>query len=170
MSKVWYGNLSNRLEEGKNFSGHEISIGDDITMYYYSDRTCYYVTEIVSRKPLKIKVRRWYTCADHSKAGGMGHQDWMYFKTLDAMNKYLSGFFPESYNADEHREEPEASTWVFRYNKWMEEIRINRMPYPEDCTKREREHFEKYGWYNHYHDLPGRVSFGVRNYHYDWEF
>lgn len=33
MSKVWYGNLTNRLEEGKNYTGREIRVGDDITMY-----------------------------------------------------------------------------------------------------------------------------------------
>ena len=40
--KVWYGNLTNRLEEGRNFTGREIAVGDDITEYLWSDRHCYY--------------------------------------------------------------------------------------------------------------------------------
>ena len=168
MSKVWYGNLTNRLEEGKNYTGREIAVGDDITMYHYSDRTCYYVTAVEDQK--RIQVRRYYTCADHSKPGGMGHQDWMYFKTWDDWNQYLAKYFPEHHDASAHREEPEAETWVFRYGKWMEEYRHDEMKHPDAYNKRERDHFEKYGWFNTYHDLSGKVSFGVRDYYYDWEF
>lgn len=167
MSNVWYGNLTNRLEEGKNYTGREIKVGDDITEYLWSDRRCYYVVSVESQK--RIQVRPYYTCADHSKPGGMGHQDWMYFKTIDERNLYLSAFFPE-YDKNAHYEEPEAQTWVFRYGKWMTEYRHDEMKYPDAYSKREREHFARHGWFNSYHDLTGKVSFGVRDYYYDWEF
>lgn len=165
MSK-WYGNLTNRLEEGRQ--DKPISIGDDITMYLWSDRKCYYVCEVMNQK--KIKVRPYYVCADHSKEGGAGHQNWMYFKLWDNYNKYLSGFFPEHFNPEDHRDEPEPQIWVFRYGKWMQEYRHEEMEHPEFYSKREQDHFAKHGWYNTYHDLSGKVSFGVRDYYYDWEF
>jgi hypothetical protein len=168
MSKVWYGNLTNRLEEGKNYTGREIAVGDDITMYHYSDRTCYYVTAVEDQK--RIQVRRYYTCADHDKPGGMGHQNWMYFRTWDEWNQYLAKYFPDHHDTSAHMEEPEAETWVFRYGKWMREWMHTEMRHPDAYTKREREHFQKHGWFKDYSDLSGKVSFGVRDYHYDWEF
>lgn len=169
MSK-WYGSLTNRLEEGQNFTGREIRVGDDITEYLWSDRHCYYVVGVESQK--KIMVRPYYTCADHEKPGGMGHQDWLYFKTWDEMNKYLSKFRSEYFKEGEHRDEPDPQVWVFRYNKWQREfthtgVDEKHMAY---CTKREQEFNKKHGYFKTYCDLSGRVSFGVLDYYYDWEF
>ena len=166
MSKVWYGNLTNRLEENKNFTGREVKPGDDITMYHYSDRTCYYVTAVENQK--RIQVRRYYTCADHDKAGGMGHQDWMYFKTWDDWNQYLAKYFPDHHDTSAHMEEPEAETWVFRYGKWARETKCENRDWCD--TDRERKQFDKNGYFLHYAPLSGKVSFGVRDYYYDWEF
>ena len=162
MSKQWYGNLTNRLEEGKNYTGREIRVGDDITMYSYSDRDCYYVTAVESQK--RIKVKRYYVCVDRSKPGGMGHQDWMYFKDRREFHAYIhvEGWTDEDY-AQYDREE----TWVFRYNKWMLEHTYTEENY---CTEREKKSLEKNGFYKRYFDLSGKVSFGVRDYYYDWEF
>lgn len=168
MSKVWYGNLSNRLEEGRNFTGREIRVGDDGTMYMWSDRHPFYVVDVENQK--RIKVREYYHCADFSKEGGMGHQNWLLFKTWDEMNDYLAKYLPEYYKAGEHREEPEAQTWVFRYNKWMREYKLTEMKHPDAYTKREREQFAKNGFCKTYSDLSGGVSFGVASYYYDWEF
>lgn len=165
MSKVWYGNLTNRLEEGKNYTGREIRVGDDITEYLWSDRHCYYVTGVQDQK--HITVKRYFTCADHSKPGGMGHQDWAYFKSLRDMHDYLGmeRFTDEQY-ADTDREE----AWAFRYGKWMREYTITEMEHPDAYSKREREQFAKKGFCKSYYDLSGKVSFGVRDYYYDWEF
>lgn len=165
MSKVWYGNLTNRLEENKNFTGREIKPGDDITMYLWSDRECFYVTEVENQK--RIKVRPWYTSADHDKPGGMGHQDWVYFRTLDERNDYLAKYFPEWHKVGEHFEEPKPQTWVYRYNKWMKEVTFTEDKY---CNEREKKSLAEKGFYRRYFDLSGSVSFGVRDYHYDWEF
>ena len=165
MGKTWYGSINNRLEEGKNFTGREIRVGDDVTMYYWSDRMCFYVTEVENQK--RIKVRPWYICADHSKPGGMGHQDWMYFRTLDERNDYLAKYFPEHHKAGEHMEEPPEQTWVFRYNKWMHEVTFTEENY---CSDREKKSLAAKGFYKRYFNLSGKVSFGVRDYYYDWEF
>ena len=160
MSKTWYGNLMNRLEEGKGVP--LIEEGTDITMYYWSDRTCYYVTEVIDQK--HIKVREYTVVADRSKDLGMGHQDWLYFKTKEEASKYLKSCGVDGYHPDikEHEED-----WVYRYNKWMGMVKCMKENY---CTERERKSLETKGYYNRYYDLPGKVSFGVRNYHYDWEF
>lgn len=168
MSKVWYGNLSNRLEEGRNFTGREISVGDDITMYLWSDRRCYYVTDVIDQK--HIKVKPYFVCADKSKEGGMGHQNWKYFKSHKEFCDYI-GAKPEIVpEAHEHAEQ--EMTWVFRYNKWMQEFTLygGVIENPEIYTKREIESFKKRGFVKTYCDLNGSVSFGVRNYYYDWEF
>lgn len=176
MSKVWYGNLTNRLEEGKNYTGREIRVGDDITEYLWSDRNCYYVTDVIDQK--RIKVRRYYHCADHSKPGGMGHQDWMLFKTWDEWNDYLADYFPAHHTKGDHRDEPEAETWVYRYGKWMTERTYTRPTsvdehvgvFCEPATERERKSLEKNGYYKRYYNLSGKVSFGTADYYYDWEF
>ena len=166
MSKVWYGSLQNRLEEGHNFTGREIRPGDDGTMYMWSDRHPFYVTAVEDQK--RIKVREYYHCADHEKEGGMGHQNWLLFKTWDEMNDYLARFFPENYTVGDHRDEPEETTLVFRYGKWMKEYIIRDSRY---CSnKREEAQFEKNGFFKSYSDLSGKVSFGVAEYYYDWEF
>lgn len=154
----------NRFDEGKNYNDdHQIHIGDYITMYHWSDRTCYHVTEVENQK--RIKVKRYYVCADHAAAGGRGHQEWKYFETKDAMNKYLDAYFPGTYT--EHEEEPEAETWVYRYNKWMRETTHTKENY---CTDKELKSLEKNGYYHRYSELSGKISFGVRDYFYDWSF
>ena len=159
MSKVWYGNLTNRLEEVRNVTGREIKVGDDITEYLWSDRHCYYVTGVENQK--RIKVREYIVMHDKDKEWYMGHQDWVYFRTVDEAKKCLPTY--ESYRDDEQ-------TWVFRYNKWMRETILTEMRHPDAYSKREREQFAKRGFCKIYSDLSGKVSFGVRDYYYDWEF
>lgn len=144
----FYGLLDNRLEEGKTYCD-KIEKGTDITMYFYSDRECFYVTDVISDK--EIKVKRYYVCADFSKPGGIGHQNWMYFKTAEEMNAYLAKFGRDGFITSNDSNE----TWVFRYKKWM-----GKKEYVDPIT----------GKTIAYYNLPGKISFGVRDYHYDWEF
>lgn len=160
MSKAWYGNLMNRLEEGKQYS--PIEVGTDITMYYWSDRRCYYVTEVIDQK--HIKVQKYKVVADQSKDLGMGHQDWVYFKTTKEANDYLNSFGLCGYPNDIQDQEEE---WVYRYNKWM---RVHRFTEENHCSDREKKSLAAKGYYNRYSDLSGSVSFGVRNHYHDWEF
>ena len=83
----------------------------------------------------------------------MGHQDWLYFKTRKEANQYLNENVEKSslkkyggYPVEDVKENPEEE-WVFRYGKWMEKISDKQ-----------------------YRKLNGQVSFGIRDYHYDWEF
>ena len=190
------GNLTNRLMEGENFTNREIKVGDDITMYYWSDRDCYYVTDVISQK--EIKVLPWQVCADQEKPGGMGHQDWLYFRTVKEMNDYLNSFNPEYPNGKKFKydlepKEPKPQTWVYRYNKWMKKYELNYDTLyetakqdardPEDKAMVERlmryyarvddEKFAKIlnrETVYRYEDLSGKISFGVKDYYYDWEF
>lgn len=160
MGKI-YGNLMNRLEEGRSFA--PIQVGTDITMYHWSDRDCYYVTRVVDEKHIFVKEYR--VVADHEKDGGMGHQNWLYFKSNKEAQDYLRRFFPDTPESDYEAPEQE---WVFRYGKWMRCYTITNQ---RACfTERERKAFQKDGCFKRYYNLPGDVSFGVRNYYYDWSF
>lgn len=163
MGKRWYGNVINRIEEGRSVP--EIKEDMDITLYYLSDRECYYVTKVENQK--RIQVKKYYVCADHSQPGGMGHQNWMYFKTQKEKHDYLKQYFPETYKDDDEIVEPEPETWVFRYGKWKQEV-----TYTEDnyCDEKELKSLQKNGYYKRYFDLSGKISFGVRSYYYDWSF
>ena len=54
MSKVWYGCLTNRLEENKMFC-EKIEVGTGMTEYYYSDRHPYEVVEVIDQKHVKVR-------------------------------------------------------------------------------------------------------------------
>lgn len=198
--KRWYGSINNRIDEGKNYTGREIKVGDDITMYYWSDRHCYYITKVVDQK--HIFVKEYQVCADHSKAGGMGHQEWLYFKTKREKAQYLNSCHLKDMNGKEYPPEDldmiiedEPEEWVFRYGKWKAVSRYNRKRW-EHCLELSRkdhkadadpEHIKGLARYYlglddeafakvmngeevvKYHPLQP-ISFGVREYYYDWEF
>ena len=159
MGKKWYGDICNRLEENRNYTGRELREGDDITMYYWSDRTCYYITKVVDQK--HIFVRQYEVVADRSKEGGMGHQNWLYFKTYKEEQEYLNkcvdeGLLLASCKQDINTiKEPEPEEWVFRYRHWNRVIKKDILgnPLPKPI----------------YRKLEP-ISFGVRNYYYDWSF
>ena len=89
MSRKWYGSIDNRIEEGRNYEPDKtIKVGTDITTYFWSDRHCKYVTEVINQK--HIFVKDYHVCADHSKPGGPGHQSWRYFKTAREEAEYLN--------------------------------------------------------------------------------
>ena len=122
MTVKLYGSQSNRLDENKNYTGRELKVGDDITMYYWSDRRCYYITKVIDQK--HIFVKEYQICADHSKEGGMGHQNWLYFKTNREMQAYLNDCMDkdlikcvDKVNLDNIYESSEQE-WIFRYNHW----------------------------------------------------
>ena len=178
MGKRLYGSINNRFEEGHNFNDDKLlHVGDDITMYYYSDRQCYYITDVIDQK--HIKVKRYYVCADHDKEGGMGHQNWMFFKSRHDQDVYLNKFFPDHKITED--EDQEAEDWVFKYNKWKRMVTytaedldttdmFGRKLRDAFFSKKEIDKLEAGKNVNKYYDLSGGVSFGVRNYYYDWEY
>lgn len=176
-----YGSLTARLEEGKNYIDDGIiKEGTDITMYYYSDQHCYYVTKVNNQKD--IFVKQYSVCADHSKEGGMGHQNWLYFKSANDMNKYLNEKLNENFKTD--FEEEQAEEWVYRYNNWCRKVILNN----EIVEIKNNHAYSKTtkNWINltqkeidtinsgkdvvKYYPLSGKISLGVRDYYYDWEF
>lgn len=180
MSKKWYGSLDARLAEGKNYLGREeLRSGDDITMYYYSDQHCYYIDEVINQK--EIKVKQYYVCADHSKKdlGYGGHQEWLYFKTLKEHNDYIKTVNPRTQL--DYAGEPEAMTWVYRYGKWQEKLVYNKtiinniIKRDGYCTfkarnEKEQKLLDEGKDVIRYVDLNGKISFGIRDYYYDWTF
>lgn len=54
MSRIWYGNLTNRLEENKMFC-EKIEVGTGVTEYSYSDRHAYEVVEVRDQKHVSIR-------------------------------------------------------------------------------------------------------------------
>lgn len=156
------GNLVNRLMENKPFT--KIEVGTDITMYHYSDRTCYHVTDIFDDK--HIFVKRYIVCADHDIGSDWGHQNWLYFKTLFEEVEYLKAHGIDREYNPEH--EPREEEWVYRYNKWMRKITLTKDD--GNITNRERNSLKKKGYYNRYSSIAEGISFGVRNYYYDWSF
>ena len=185
-----YGNLTNRIEENRNYS-NQIEVGTDITMYYWSDRTCYYVTKVIDQK--HIFVKRYEIVADREQEGGMGHQNWLYFKTVKECNDYLQKY---GLGTDQEVFENSEEEWVFRYNHWYQASRYNLKSYHhalelarKDCSNPEDEDQVKRvaRLYFQVSDeeleqiLSGKeivkyfrikqgISFGVRDYYYDWEF
>lgn len=153
----WYGSLDNRLEENKNYLNREIKVGDDLTEYMYSDRHCYYITKVENQK--HIFVKSYQVCADHEKTNGMGHQDWLYFKTNREMQEYTNqcvdkGLLPDYCRHDltEIKENGETEL-VYRYGGWY---KVTRYWWGKKLEKPQ------------YHKV--NISFGVRDYYFDWEF
>lgn len=157
MAKL-YGSLCNRIEENKNYTGREIKEGDDITMYYWSDRHCYFITKVIDQK--HIFVKEYEVIADREKVGGMGHQNWLYFKTKKEANHYMNTHMtPEELASfgtyDEDPKESSEQEWVFRYGKWNRVLHKDYLG--NDLSKPRYEKLQP-------------ISFGVRSYYYDWEF
>ena len=197
MAKL-YGSLNNRIDEGHNYNKDGlIHEGDDVTMYHWSDRTCYFVTKVFSQE--HIMVHKYHVCADHSKEGGMGRQNWLYFKTAAEMNKYLNSCLlkldERKIAYDESAKEGGDTELMFRRGKWRVVSRYNLDRWEkakEMAARNPKSGQPKEGMARFYFDLFkltdkqfqrvmqgkevlkfsefGNISFGVRDYYYDWEF
>lgn len=186
MGRNWYGSINNRIEEGHNYeSDKKIKVGTDITTYFWSDRQCKYVTKVIDQK--HIFVKDYYVCADRSKPAGIGHQNWRYFKTAREEAEYLNGGHPENIDGKEIRGEQENATespeeeWAFRYGHWNRVIRFDKALaekieektgrrgfFPK--TEKEKEAFEAGKEVVRYDRIREGISFGVRDYFFDWDF
>ena len=170
----YYGNFTNRLEEGKNYLGREIQVGDDITSCLYSDRECYYITKVIDQQ--HIFVKKYLVCANRDKGTGIGHQDWVYFKTYKEEVDYLISKGIERTYIKEF--EPKEEEWKVYRRKWckvtrweLEEIKnkSNRFTMIPNLTANEYTKLENGKEVVKYTPI-NNISFGVRDYYYDWEF
>jgi hypothetical protein len=151
MSKVWYGNLTNRLEENKMFC-EEIKVGTGMTEYYYSDRHPYEVVEVIDQK--HIKVRK----LDHKHIGeGCMDNNWELIsnennsvKLLTKRGKYWYWTVTaESKDFDFDNLDIETRLWFCHQNILIDDLKAK-------------------GKITRYH--RANVSFGVADYYYDYSF
>ena len=147
MSNKWQGSLTNRLME--RAEQPLIEEGMDVTELLYTDRRCYYVTKVVDQR--HVFVKPYHVVADQDKAGGMGHQDWAYFKTLRECNEYMNRYYPNRYETENVVEDAEIEL-AYRHNKWR---RVSR---------------REAGGKVQVTYSPISLAFGVRDYYYDWEY
>ena len=195
MGRKWYGSIDNRIEEGRNCEPDKtIKEGTDITVYGWSDRQCKYVTRVIDQK--HIFVKDYYVIAD--RAFGSYGDKWKYFKSLRDKEAYLNDWYrshpeeaaeyervmgrPYEYtDLDEIEEPSHEEEWAFRYGHWNRVTRFDKALaekiegrsgqrgfFPK--TKKEEEAFEAGKEVVRYDRIQEGISFGVRDYRYDWEF
>ena len=146
----WYGNVTNRIEENKMFC-NEITVGTGMTEYHYSDRDAYEVVEVTDQK--HIKVRKY----DHKIKGEhyMGNNNWELIsnpsnpvKTLTKRGNY---WYWTTVITSDILESDDFSTrlWLATHGIDTEKLAKNGK-----ITKYYR----------------AKVSFGVADYYFDYEF
>lgn len=156
MSRVWYGSLNNRLEENKMFC-ETIEVGTGMTEYYYSDRHAYEVVEVKDQK--HIKVREY----DHKHIGdGCMDNNWELVsnenKPVREMTKrgnywYWTVTVTDAILANLESEDA---------NKRIETMLFMCYNNIDTETLRAKKKVTRYHKAN--------VSFGIADYHYDYEF
>lgn len=195
MGRKWYGSINNRIEEGRNCEPDEkIKVGTDVTVYCWSDRQCKYVTKVIDQK--HIFVKDYYVIAD--RAFGSYSDRWKYFKSLRDREAYLNDWYRshpeeaaeyerimgrpyECADLDEIEEPSHEEEWAFRYGHWNRVTRFDKALAEKieersgwrgfrPKTKKEKEAFEAGKEVVRYDRIQEGISFGVRDYRYDWEF
>ena len=195
MGRKWYGSINNRIEEGHNYEPDKtIKEGTDVTVYGWSDRQCKYVIRVIDQK--HIFVKDYYVIAD--RAFGSHGDRWKYFKSLREQEAYLNDWYrshpeeaaeyeramgrPYEYtDLDEIEEPSHEEEWIFRYGHWNRVIRFDKALAEKieersgwrgfrPKTKKEEEAFEAGKEVVRYDRIQEGISFGVRDYRYDWEF
>ncbi len=153
MAGKWYGNLSNRVDEGKMFC-EEIKVGTGVTEYFWSDRHAYEVVEVKDQKHVSIREY------DHVNKGGAFSNSWELVSNeknpviaLVKRGKYWYsevGITPEEARKIYEGNDIEAKLWACHNNFDLPAI------IAAGKVKKT------------YHKM--NVSFGVADYYYDYEF
>lgn len=148
MSRVWYGNLNNRLEEGKQFC-EEIKVGTGVTEYYYSDRRAYEVVEVKDQKHISIREY------DHKAVGECMSNTWELISNENnpviELVKRGDSWYKVKTATVEHlnSDDPEVRLWLC----------LNGF---------DKEKIKKNGKQNKYSKM--NISIGVADYYFDYEF
>ena len=100
MRKIkWYGDINNRLKEGKMLVD-KIEVGTQLTEYLWSDRHAYEVTQVIDQKHIFIRV----------------------LKAIRTDNNGMSDAQDYRFESDESAKEIEL---MFKYGKWKSVRRYN---------------------------------------------
>lgn len=147
MSRIWYGSLNNRLEEGRQFCD-EIKVGTGVTEYSWSDREAYEVIEVKDQKHITIRK------LDHKMIGEPMTNQWELTSnpnnySIELVKRGDSWYKTKTATIDDlNSDSCERRLWVC-------------MNF--DCDKiREKGKQTKYDKIN--------ISIGVAQYYYDYEF
>lgn len=156
MSKVWYGSLNNRLEENRMFC-ETIEVGTGMTEYYYSDRHAYEVVEVKDQK--HIKVREY----DHKHIGdGCMDNNWELVsnenKPVREMTKRGNYWYWTVTVTDAILANLESEDANTRINTMLF-MAHNNIDAETLKAKKKVTRYRK-----------ANVSFGIADYHYDYEF
>lgn len=150
MTKTWYGNLNNRLEENKQFCD-EITVGTGVTEYYYSDRKAYEVVEVIDQKHVYIRMY------DHKAKGEAFSNDWELISNENNPKSLLTKrgnywYFTRTVTR-EYLEEIEEDKEKLLY------LALGGFDIETIKTKGKQTKYRK-----------ANVSFGVARYYYDYSF
>lgn len=138
----FYGSLNNRIDENKMFCG-KIDVGTGMTEYMYSDRKAYEVVKVIDQE--HIFVREY----DYKHVGD-GHMD-------------------NSWELVSNKENP-VREMKKRYGYWNWVVKYTRESIKDVylLDKKTYDKIMKDGGATVYNRT--NVSFGVAEYHYDYEF
>ena len=153
MSRVWFGNLSNRLEENKQFC-EEIKVGTGVTEYFYSDRHAFEVVAVKDQKHISIREY------DHKNKGGAFSNEWELVSNPDnpVVNLVKRGAY--WYTAVEIT--PEEAKEIYEGDDFGRKLWAchNNFDLPAIIAAGKKK--------TTYHKR--NVSIGVADYYYDYEF
>ena len=150
MSRVWYGNLTNRLEENKMFCD-TIEVGTGVTEYYYSDRHPYEVVEVMDQKHVMVRQ------LDHKHVGdGCMDNNWELVSNEEYPARMLTKrgdrwYWTVTVTSDILEKAHEIETMLFLCHNNIDADKLR----------------EK-GKITRYH--KANVSFGIADYYYDYEY
>ena len=148
MSRVWYGSLNNRLEEGRQFC-ETIEVGTGVTEYFYSDRRAYEVVAVKDQK--HITIRRY----DHKAIGEHMSNQWQLISNENNPIIELTKRGDCWYRSATATVEDVESEDIYR-KLWL-------------CHNGfDIEKIKKNGKQTKYHKM--NISIGKADYHYDYEF
>ena len=155
MSRVWYGSIDNRLEENRQYCD-EIKVGTGMTEYFWSDRHAYEVVAVQDQK--HVSVREY----DAIKADDIAYSNnWKLVSNeknpivnLTKRGKYwyvmVTCTPEEARDILSKTDNIDERIWACNCGFDLEEIANSNKP--------KTKYFRR------------NVSFGVANYHYDYEF
>lgn len=150
-----YGNLTNRLEENKEFCD-KIEVGTGMTEYFYSDRHAYEVIKVIDQK--HVIVREY----DHELDGACYSNNWKLISNPSnpeiLMVKRGNRWYHAVTVTKEQLEELENSENPMAKHQL---VRIAVNGYSFDTIKSKGKQTKYY---------KKNVSFGVADYHYDYSF